>query len=456
VKQPTILIAYGDEGLRQLLRQQFQQQGFQVIESPDNERRPRTLHKDGPDLVIVLSSHNNRSTPLELAHQLGRFDSRLPFLLIAKESSEELAIAALKAGYSDYFKVPFSFHELAACVKRCLADSVPRPADDSSATDLGLVGSQEIIGDSPRMREIKRYIQQVAMMDSNVLITGESGTGKELAAELIHRNSHRRRGPFICINCAAIPDNLLESELFGYERGAFTGASSSREGRLRLAEGGTAFFDEIGDMSAYAQAKILRTIENKEVHRLGAKDNMPVNVRVIAATNQDLEQSVSQKTFRKDLYFRLNVGRIQMPALRERKEDIPVILNHYVRLFNCRFKRDIQGMTREALQLLLRHDWPGNVREAKNLLEATYISLQSRRIAYMDLPEHFRMRFEDTDGRDRHERNRLLEALFSTSWNKSQAAQKLHWSRMTLYRKMSKYHILRAGDAEEALSSGEM
>jgi transcriptional regulator with PAS, ATPase and Fis domain len=301
------------------------------------------------------------------------------------------------------------------------------------------------------MREINAYIGQVASTDSTVLITGETGTGKELVAELIHRRSPRAGKPFVSINCAAIPEGLLESELFGYERGAFTGAHAQKEGALKLANQGTAFFDEIGDMNPEGQAKILRAIESREIRRLGGKGNIPLNLRVIAATNQDLEQRVAEGKFRKDLYFRLNVARIFLPPLRDRKEDIPALLGHYIEELNRRLGREVEGLTEDAMDPLIHYEWPGNVRELKNLLEAIYVTLHSRRIAFTDLPDQFR-RLVKTERLPEDERGRLLAALLATKWNKSQAAQKLHWSRMTLYRKMTKYHIVKGGAADGAAS----
>jgi len=298
-----------------------------------------------------------------------------------------------------------------------------------------------MIGDGAAMREIKAYLMNVATTDSTVLITGETGTGKELAAELIHRNSPRHQGPFVCINCAALPESLVESEMFGYERGAFTGAVASKRGKFELAEGGTVFLDEIGDMSPYAQMKILRTTEKKEVYRLGGKGATPINVRIVGATNRDPEQLIEQGNFRKDFYYRLNVARVHLPPLRLRKEDIPSLLKHYIRKFNQRFGREVEGLTEEALASLLHYDWPGNVRELKNLLEASFINLSSWKIAFMDLPKTFQKRLKETEGLPEKERDRVLSVLFATKWNKSKAAQKLHWSRMTLYRKMVKYQI---------------
>jgi transcriptional regulator with PAS, ATPase and Fis domain len=229
--------------------------------------------------------------------------------------------------------------------------------------------------------------------------------------------------------------------LFGYDKGAFTGAIKSKPGEFELANGGTVFLDEIGDMSADTQAKLLRTIEHKEVYHLGGKQCIPLDVRIIAATNQEPERLVTEGTFRQDLYYRLNIARIHLPPLRNRKEDIPSLIACYIQKMNHWFGREVEGFTGEALQQLIQYDWPGNVRELKNLLEATFLNLPATRIRFIDLPEPFQRKLEETKHLPKSERDQILSALFATNWNKSQAAQKLHWSRMTLYRKMTKYHI---------------
>jgi transcriptional regulator with PAS, ATPase and Fis domain len=292
------------------------------------------------------------------------------------------------------------------------------------------------------MSEIKAYLMKVAPTNCTILISGETGTGKELVAEMIHQHSPRRTKPFVCLNCAALPESLLESELFGYERGAFTGAYFSYSGKFKLAEGGTFFFDEIGEMTHYAQAKILRAIEGKEIYRLGGKKGISTDVRVIAATNQDPERLVSDGKLREDLYHRLNVARVHLPPLRDRKEEILPLLTHYTRVLNRQYGREVIGFTEEALACLLKYNWPGNIRELKNLLEATFINLPSRKIAFMDLPKMFQQKLLELEELPQNERDRLLSALFCCNWNKSKAAQRLNWSRMTLYRKMAKYQIL--------------
>src|SRR5262249_45507072 len=253
--------------------------------------------------------------------------------------------------------------------------------------------------------------------------------------------SRRGQQPFLCLNCPAIPDSLFESELFGYERGAFTGAFTRSQGAFERAEGGTLFLDEIGDMPLAAQAKILRAVEEKVVYRLGGQRGIPLNLRIIAATNQDLEQLMTAGQFRRDLYFRLNVARIHLPPLRDRTQDLWPLCAHYIQHLNQQWGRDVEGFTGEVFDALLRYTWPGNVRELKHLLEAIFIHCESRTIAFMDLPEPFRRQLEDAGRRPLAERDRLLAALVAAQWNKSQAAQQLHWSRMTVYRKVKQYQL---------------
>jgi len=301
-----------------------------------------------------------------------------------------------------------------------------------------------MIGLSRPFLEIKLSLARIAASNCTVLITGETGTGKELAAEFVHANSTRRERPFVCINCAAIPDSLLENELFGHGRGAFTGAEASYDGLLTAANGGTVFLDEIGDMSLSAQAKILRAIEKKEVCRIGTTRSMKLDIRFVAATNQDLEVKTSQSEFRKDLFFRLSVAQVQLPALRERKEDLPLLLKHY-----CQEFRQGPGMraiefSEESLRALLRYDWPGNIRELKNLAE----SMSLAGVAGPIQPEHLPRRFRgaEENGVD-PERESLISALSWAGGNKAAAARRLNWSRMTLYRKLSKHQIATEGTA---------
>lgn len=401
-----------------------------------------TFQKNRIDLAVLNSDGATdceelfgAASAIRLAYQ------QMPLLLITSTGSEDLAVSALRAGIDEYIRRPVSREQFAAAVRECLRRSRSRLEFRASAA---ADNSGDLVGPGPAMRDVRTYLKKVAATDTSVLISGETGTGKELAARFIHQQSGRRARPLINVNCAAIPDGLLESELFGYERGAFTGAHSTTDGKLRAAEGGTLFLDEIGDMSPYAQAKILRAIENREIQRLGGSKPIPVNIRIVAATNRELEPLVEKGDFRGDLYFRLNVARIHLPALRERPEDIPSLLAHYLDQMNRRYGRQVSGFTEEALECLVAHHWPGNVRELKNVLEAVFIDISSSQVAVGDFPAQFRSRCETGLAQHSDERSRLIRALLSTNWNKSLAADKLHWSRMTLYRKMARYNVQQA------------
>jgi two-component system response regulator HydG/two-component system response regulator AtoC len=300
------------------------------------------------------------------------------------------------------------------------------------------------------MLRVREAAERAAVTDCNVLITGETGTGKELIAELIHRESARADRPFVCINCAALPEGLIESELFGYERGAFTGANASASGTLESAAGGTVFFDEIGDMSAFAQAKVLRAIESRQIFRLGGRKKISLDFRLVSATHQDLKSLVDQGKFRHDLYYRLSVACIRLPALRERQSDIETLIQHFVNDFNVRFGRNVRGFARNVVNCLCAYEWPGNVRELRNLVEGTFVNSSADLFTEQDLPAHFRILWPALAQTEDTERDRLLDALTATRWNKSLAAERLQWSRMTLYRKMAKYEL--AGNRRDELA----
>jgi len=298
-----------------------------------------------------------------------------------------------------------------------------------------------LVGDSDAMRGVREYAAKIARGDSTVLLTGETGTGKENLAHFIHANSARRARRFVCINCAALPDGLFEGEMFGYERGAFTGADRAYLGKLALADGGTVLLDEIDELSASAQAKLLRVLESHEVFRLGAQVERTIDIRVIAATNQDLEQLTEQRRFRRDLFFRLNVARVHVPPLRTRCEDIPALIAHYIAEMSSRTGTHIGELAPAALDCLLRYHWPGNVRELRNVVEALFIDPHEERIEIAQLPPNLAPMLTRARESASSERERIVSALCATSWNKCRAAEQLHFSRMTLYRKMAKYGI---------------
>jgi DNA-binding NtrC family response regulator len=386
-----------------------------------------------------------QSLPPALIEETRQRRSILPLVVVTDSAAESVGRAALRCGAADYFALSASASELRAFVRQCVAGRTP------VAASLGR--REPLIGASPGMMQVHEDIFSIARSDSNVLITGETGTGKELVASSIHYLSARHAQPLTIINCAAIPDGLFESELFGYERGAFTGAATSYEGKVKATDGGSIFLDEVGDLSPFAQAKLLRLLDTKEVQRLGDVRSYRVDVRIITATHRDLEAMVRDERFRSDLYFRLNVARVRVPALRERTTDIVPIAEHILSLLNCRLGARIEGFEHEALECLMRYAWPGNVRELRNVLESILIRRRSGRIGVADLPAAVREPQPEL-ALPEDELSRMLVALASTEWNKSKAAEKLHWSRMTLYRKIAKYNVQSARKARAATAAG--
>jgi DNA-binding NtrC family response regulator len=398
------------------------------------------LKKRTPELIIAVSEGKPDGFVMTAIEQVRRQHRNIPVILVAARSSEELAIAALKAGAKDYVKYPFSPADIHRSIHLCLSGSIRAASDRAiGAPSEDLVGGERMIGRSSAVQKVKEYIKKVAAADCTVLVTGETGTGKELVAELVHRNSPRKPKPFVCVNCAAIPDGLLESELFGYERGAFTGADISWAGRLKSAEGGTVFFDEVGDLSPVSQAKILRAIEARQIQRLRGRETVPIDIRIVAATNQDLDLLVKNGTFRSDLFFRLNVARVHLPPLRQRKTDIPFLLDYYFQDFNRGKGGFVTKVREDVLQLLISYEWPGNIRELRNLVESILINAPQGEIGMKDLPEQFCERISGTPCE--RDPDRLLSALLSTNWNKSKAAERLRWSRMKVYRTIAKYSL---------------
>ncbi len=418
---------------------------IELLRAADLEELLARVRDSAVDLVII-ETERSPVVALAAARELREVDGQVPLLLALSDCSGETAVSAMRAGVNDIVSGACSDAEIADVVARLMC-SWHRPP-----LRIPLAAGHRLVGNSRALEQLRQAIQRVAATDTNVVITGESGTGKELAAELIHCNSRRRDKPFVSLNCAAIPDGLLESELFGYERGAFTGAHAAREGKLQYAQGGTLFLDEIGDMNLFAQAKILRAIENRKVQRLGGNRDIAVDIRIIAATNRNLEQLTLQQRFRQDLYFRLNVARLHLPPLRDHAEDIPALVDHLLAEIASRCEQKVDGIDRGFVEPLLRYDWPGNVRELRNVLESTLVFAGSSRITARDLPPYLRALFGSARRRQESERETILAALRGARWNRNDAARTLGFSRMTLYRKMVKFDLFAH---EEEDQSGE-
>ena len=311
---------------------------------------------------------------------------------------------------------------------------------------MALAARDGLFGASASMIALRGYLRKVAASDATVLVTGETGTGKERVASAVHRLGPRAAGPFVPVNCAAIPESLIESELFGHRRGAFTGAIADFPGRFAQADGGTLFLDEIGEMSPAGQAKLLRVLEEGFVTPIGSMRQRPIDVRLIAASNERLEQLVEARKFRADLFYRLNVARIELPPLRARPEDIGPIVSHFIEEQNRRRAMRVGGPDASLLARMRRYAWPGNVRELRNMVEALFIDPPNgRRVSIADLPPSFKRLFEEDRSAGEPERERLIEVLRETNWNKMEAARQMNWSRMTLYRKLAKYSLASPG-----------
>jgi DNA-binding NtrC family response regulator len=446
----TILLVDTAPSVSRTLQESLCCHGVTVRWAHDKSRLLQLVHGRDLDFIVLGPSLADTNVLPGFAGEIRDHGITLPLVLTVVKSSEELAICALRSGVNEYIKAS-SPEELARAVVDYLSRNLAR-RDLGRQFAIAANARSALIGDSVPMREIKSRLSRIAASGSSVLITGETGTGKELVAQYLHQASPRRHQPFITINCAAIPDSLLESELFGYEKGSFTGAAETNPGKFKSADGGTVFLDEIGDMTPFAQAKILRVVEAKEVQRLGKSSSISVNLRIIAATNQDLERLVESGKFRKDLFFRLNVTNVRLPPLRERRQDIPELIQYYLHEFNALYGRNIQRLSDQALHYFLAHDFPGNVRELKNLVEAIFVDLPLADVQVGDLPSQIRPISMDLTAELAHERDQLLDALLTSNWNKSKAAQKLDWSRMTLYRKMSRYNI-RNSVADESVES---
>ncbi len=382
-----VLVIDDDKDLRYSLRRALAGLGYNVIEADSGESGVGLAKREQPD-VILLDNRMGGMSGIETLQMLRGAQPQAMVILMTAYGTTQTAIEAMKFGAFDYVMKPFDQAKLIALVEKAM--SARRDLANAGKQARVLVNPADykegIIGSSEPMQEVLKSIGQVAAADATVLITGESGTGKELVARCIHQHSLRSKGPFIAVNCAAIPENLIESELFGHEKGAFTGAAGQKPGKFELCDGGTIFLDEIGDMSLPTQTKVLRAIQEGEIQRVGGTATLKVSVRVVAATNKDLETMVAARQFREDLYYRLNVFRIRLPALRERKGDVPLLVDYMLQRQAAARKSRPKRLSAEALEAMLAYDWPGNVRELENVVQRANVLAKGETILAKDLP----------------------------------------------------------------------
>jgi DNA-binding NtrC family response regulator len=393
-----LLVVDDESTQREMLSSILTRAGFRVTTAPTAEEALDRLGREACDLLLT-DQRMPGMDGLGLLDRARGVRPDLPVVLMTAYGSVSDAVSAMKRGASDYLTKPFEKEELLLVIERALRQ---RRLEDEVVSLRGALKERyrlgNLIGTSPGMQEVFSLVERVAHTDVPVLIQGESGTGKELIARALHENSPRAAGPFVALNCAAVPEGLLESEFFGHERGAFTGAHRSHAGRFEQARGGSLFLDEIGAMRIDLQAKLLRAIQEKEIQRLGSASTVPVDVRIVAATGEDLEDAVRRKTFRDDLYYRLNVVPILLPPLRERREDIPLLVDHFLSAAAKRFNRDPLGATPEVLDRMQDHPWPGNVRELENCVERMVVLARSSRLSLDDLPPAVRKGPEAQEG----------------------------------------------------------
>ncbi len=451
------ILVVDDEGRnREFLKELLEVEGFDVETAKDGQEAIEILENMDFDLVLT-DLKMPRADGLSVLEGLRRINPQTVAIVFTGYGSIDTAVKAVKLGAYDYITKPLKIEEIMLVIQRALEHRKLALENEMLRRQLKRKYKfDNIIGDSESMEEVFRLVEKIANTDSTVLIYGESGTGKELIARAIHFNSDRRERPLIPVNCGAIPEELLESELFGHEQGAFTGATRTRIGRFELGNGGTIFLDEIGDMSPALQVKVLRVLQEHEFERVGGMKTIKVDIRVIAATNKDLERNVAEGKFREDLFYRLNVIPIQLPPLRERRSDIPLLVNHFVEMYNEKNRHNVSGVTPEAMDLLMNYDWPGNVRELENMIERIVIlkgegttepgDLSEKVLASNSRSVHPRIQIPENGisfntAVTEFERELILQALNRTNWVKNKAAKLLNLNRTTLVEKMKKINL---------------
>lgn len=449
-KQVTILVVDDEQVHRYMLCSMFREWGWKCVEADDGRTAVEAVSKAAFDAVL-MDVRMAKMDGMEAFARIHALQPALPVVIMTAYSSVDDAVEAMKHGAHDYLTKPLDFDRLRLTLTRALdhhqVEEKRRQVKGKENTEPVL--SSSIIGNSPPMQELLEMISYVAATEATVLITGESGTGKELVAAELHKNSDRHDGPFVKVNCAALAETLLESELFGHEKGAFTGADRRREGKFVQADGGTLFLDEIGETTQAMQVKLLRVLQEHELQRVGGEETIKVDVRILAATNRDLAAEVKAGNFREDLYYRLNVVTLFVPPLRERKGDIPLLVAHFVRKFAEKNRRTVEAVTPRCMELLVQYGWPGNVRELENAIERGVILMRGDQLSEKSLPLPIQKQEEKepennagpASSLQEAERLLILQTLEETGGNKSEAARRLGITRKTLQNKLQRYDV---------------
>lgn len=439
-----ILTIDDEENIRNGLADNFELEGYEVVQAASGKEGLQIIARGGIDLVITDLRMDGMSGE-EVVRHVTTENPGIPIIVLTGHGSINDATNAIKQGAYDFLTKPLDLDHLNIIVKNALQGRIQQLKIKELQEKLYQKNSKDLmVGNSNELNRVKMLIEKAAPSKANVLITGESGVGKELVAKSVHDLSNRKDKPFVVVHCAALSESLLESELFGYEKGAFTGADALHKGRFELANGGTIFLDEIGEINQATQIKLLRVLQEKKFERVGGEETLSVDVRVVAATNKNLEEQVKNKTFREDLFYRLNVIRIQMPSLRERKDDIPLLLNAFLREFNIENEKNIIGFDNKAKAAILKYNWPGNIRELRNCVESAVVMCTKDEIKLEDLPASVRESSEENSiiipmgtSLDNAEKIIINETLAHNNGNKSQTALMLGIGRKTLFRKLN-------------------
>ena len=458
-KNTAILVVDDDTAHRTMLRTLIGGWGYGIDEADDGTAAIDKVKNRFYDLVL-MDVRMVKMSGLEALEKIKSYNPAIPIVIMTAFSSVDTAVDALKKGAHDYLTKPLDFDKLRITIDRSMEHIRLKEENRLLKESLGQhFDRRNIIGRSPAITSLLETVAQVAPSEATVLITGDSGTGKELIAGAIHFNSHRKDGPFIKLNCAAITESLLESELFGHEKGAFTGAERRKEGRFYQAHGGSLFLDEVSEMSLTMQVKLLRVLQEREFTRVGGENTIQVDVRMIAATNKDLPELISRGAFREDLYYRLNVVDLEIPPLKNRQEDIPLLAQHFLEVFAARNSKGIKGYTPRALDHLIRYTWPGNVRELMNaveravvlsqsdfLTEQDFTNIQSMETNHDELPANgnsSRIIMDGATSLEEVEKTTILNTLEASGGNKSEAARRLGITRKTLHKKLKAYGVMK-------------
>ena len=456
--RPTrILIVDDDPGHIATLKTITRSWGYLVETADDGDLALKRATSEPYDLIL-MDVRMARMSGIEALEQIKAYNPSIPIIIMTAYSSVESAVDALKAGAYDYLIKPLDFEVLKLTIERAREHAGLKVENEHLKQQLRVdLDTPRIIGKSGAMKALLEMLAMVAPSEATALITGESGTGKELIARSLHLNSPRKDQPLVVVNCAAITETLLESELFGHEKGAFTGADKRREGRFMQADRGTLFLDEVAETSPTMQAKLLRVLQQKEIQRVGGDDVIQVDVRIVAATNRDLDAEVAQGRFREDLFYRLNVMPLSVPPLRKRCDDIPLLADHFLKRYAEKNRKSVKGFTPMAMDMLLKHDWPGNVRELENAVERAVILLTGEHITEKLLPLNIVKNYpdrnlsmaavvgsspsEETRSLEEVEKEAILTTLKATKGNKSESARRLGITRKTLHNKLKRYGI---------------